>query len=336
MRIKQTERNQKAKRAALAVTAAAMVFVWMVSCSQQRFGLVPGAASFSQKASFLTDVDILWVIDTSGSMAPRQEGLAAQVGPFVEKLNATRLNYHMAVTTMDMSASGEKGRFLAQAGTPTVLTAQTPDLVATLQARIKAGASGSLLEKGMEAVKTALSAPVVTGANAGFLRANSLLVVIFLSDENDKSTVFDDVAFFNSIHAPLPFGDKSWVVQFLGVTPTDPTCQTTAWGYSDPGTRYIDLANASGGAAESICDNDFGRALTNVNRRLTALLVEFPLDRKPLVSTIQVTVDGMIIEQSNVDGWSYFEPNNSIRFHGTAVPAPDSTIHVDFEPEGLK
>jgi hypothetical protein len=328
--------NKRAKQSALALMAMVGVFATSVSCSKQQFALEMGVASFSQKASFITDVDILWVIDTSGSMAPRQEGLAAQVGPFVAKLNATRLNYHMAVTTMDMSASGEKGRFLAQAGTPAVLTAQTPNLVSTLQGRIKAGASGSLLEKGMESVKTALSGPVATGVNAGFLRPNSLLVVIFLSDENDKSTVFDDVGFFNSIHAPLPYGDKSWVVQFLGVTPTDPTCQTTGWGYSDPGTRYINLANASGGAAESICDNDFGRALTNVNQRLTSLLVEFLLGRKPLVATIQVTVNGMIVQKSDVDGWSYFEPNNSIRFHGTAVPGPDSNIHVDFEPEGLK
>ena len=77
---------------------------------------MPVNAKFSQSASFITDVDVLWVIDTSGSMAPRQAGLASQVGSFVSKLNSTRLNYQMAVTTMDMSSSGERGRFLAQAG----------------------------------------------------------------------------------------------------------------------------------------------------------------------------------------------------------------------------
>ena len=328
--------NQVARKAAVAIAICGSVFATLVSCNKQNFALEQGNSSFGQKASYITDVDILWVIDTSGSMAPRQEGLAAQVGGFVSKLNATRLNYHMAVTTMDMSSTGEKGRFIAQANSPFVLTSQTPNLVPLLQGRIRAGATGSVLERGMESVKTALSAPAVTGANAGFLRKNSLLVVIFLSDENDKSASFDDVAFFDSIHPPLPYGDKSWVVQFLGVTPTDPSCKTTAWGYSEAGTRYIDLANASGGAAESICDNDFGRALTNVNKRLTELLVEFPLDRKPLVETIVVTVNGKIITKSEIDGWTYFEANNSIRFHGNAVPGPDSTINVDFEPEGLK
>ena len=73
-----------------------------------------------------------------------------------------------------------------------------------------------------------------------------------------------------------------------------------------------------------------------MNKRLTELLVEFPLDRKPLVETIVVSVNGKIITKSEIDGWTYFEANNSIRFHGNAVPGPDSTINVDFEPEGLK
>lgn len=307
-----------------------------VACSNQKFGLEPVNSTFGQRASYITDVDILWVIDTSGSMAPRQAGLAAKLGQFVSNLNATRLNYQMAVTTMDMSSSGAKGRWIAQSGTPYVLKPGTPNLLSLLQGRIQAGAGGSVLERGMEAVRAGLSAPLISGANAGFLRDNSLLVVIFLSDENDKSASFNDVAFLDSIKPPLPYGDKGWVAQFLGVTPDDPSCKTTEWGYSEAGSRYINLANVSGGATESICDNDFGRALSNVNRRLTSLLVEFFLERKPAVPTIQVSVNGVIIPKSDSNGWSYNEASNSIRFHGDAVPGPDAQIHVDFEPIGLK
>ncbi len=316
--------------------ACAAISLSSAGCTKQTFGLAPENASFGQKATFITDVDILWVIDTSGSMGPRQAGLAAQLGGFISNLNATRLNYQMAVTTMDMGSAGARGRWIAQSGTPFILKADTPDLLSLLQGRIMAGDQGSVLERGMESVRAALTPPLVDGVNKGFMRKNSLLVVIFLSDENDKSAVFDDVAFLDSIHPPLPFGDKSWVVQFMGVTPDDPSCKTSEWGYSEPGVRYINMAQASGGAAESICDADFGRALTNVNARLKELLVEFPLDRLPNVDTIQVFVNGKKVPKSDTNGWSYVEAKNSIRFHGEAVPGPDASINVDFTPQGAK
>ena len=230
-------RNLKLKSKLPTALIATAIGLLSTSCSGQKFGLDSTSAAFAQKASYISNVDILWVIDSSGSMTPRQAGLAANVPGFITNLNLTGLNYNMAVTTMDMSSAGAKGRFIAQAGTPTVLNAATPNLVATLQARLQPGATGSILEKGMDSVKAGLTTSMLAGANSGFMRSDAILVVIFLSDEDDKSTVFDDVAFFNSSHPPLVTGDKSWVVQFLGVTPTDPTCKTSAWDYTDPGTR---------------------------------------------------------------------------------------------------
>lgn len=98
----------------------------------------------------------------------------------------------------------------------------------------------------------------------------------------------------------------------------------------------MDLSTASGGAKESICDADFKRALTNVRSRVLEVLTEFPLDRDPVVSTIRVYVDGVEVSKSEVNGWSYRESANSIRFHGSAIPKAGSRIKVDFDPEGLK
>lgn len=321
---------------AIATVAAASVAVGTTGCSNQQFALGSSNATFAQKASYISNVDVLWVIDSSGSMTPRQAGLASQVSSFVDKLNQTGLNYNMAVTTMDMSSAGARGHFIAQAGTPTVLNAATPNLIATLQDRLQPGATGSILAKGMDSVKAALTSPLITGANSGFLRSDATLVLIFLSDDNDKSTSFDDVAFLNSIKPPLANGDKAWVAQFLGVTPDDPNCKSAEWSTGVAGTRYINMASASGGTSQSICDSDFGRALTNVHKVLVSLLVEFSLDQVPNISTIQVSVNGVIIPKSDTNGWTYDSTNNAIRFHGDAVPAPNASIHVDFTPSGMK
>jgi hypothetical protein len=63
-------------------------------------------------------VDILLVIDDSGSMAEEQAKLAANFGPFIEKLDAAGADYRIAVTTSDADgpncmASSENGSFVA-------------------------------------------------------------------------------------------------------------------------------------------------------------------------------------------------------------------------------
>jgi hypothetical protein len=315
---------------------ATAVLASVSGCSRQAFNLESEEKVYGQKAKYITDVDILWVIDSSGSMAKHQDLLSSQVNVFVNALNDTRLNYQIAVTSMDMSANGDKGRFLARSGTPLILNPKTPNLTAILEDRLRLGNSGSFTERGMEAVRAALTPPLSNGMNAGFLRPNALLVLIFLSDENDKSAVFDDVALLDQLRPALPLGDRSWVAHFLGVVPNEPSCKTTEWGYSYPGYRYINLAKASGGVSEAICDADFRRALTNVKSRLLELITEFPLNRKPLIETIKVYVNGVLIPKSNTDGWSYDAVKNSIRFHGSAVPGPDTSIHVTFDPEGLR
>lgn len=322
---------------AAATVAAAMTVFATAACSNQKFGLQEADSNFGQQVTYNTQVDVLWVVDTSGSMAKHQTALATQVPVFLDGLNATGLDYQIGVTTMDMSGSGQRGRLIAQNGTPTILKKTTPNLLPVLQGRLQAGEAGSPVERGREAMVTALSATGAGQMNAGFLRENSLLVVILLSNEEDDS---DDgvnyISYLDTLKPVLPLGDRSWVAHFIGVVPTDPTCKTAEWNYISPGLRYMNLASASGGVSEPICGADFARALTNVRSRVLEMLTEFPLDRKPNESTIKVMVDGVSIPRSDVNGWSYRASANSIRFHGAAIPKAGARIHVTFDPEGLK
>jgi hypothetical protein len=330
------------KIATLAV--AGLVATFASGCNQQKFGLGSESQEFGQKVTYNTEVDVLWVIDTSTSMDKHQDLMASQMGAFVAGLNDTRLNYHMAVTTMDMgSSSAAMGKFLAAPGTPRVLTAQTPNLVNVLSQRVRAGASGSPVERGLEAMQKSLSTSMTStgGYNEGFLRQNALLVVIFLSNEDDQSSgnAASYAAWLDSVRPPLPTGERSWLAHFMGVTSGDATCKTSQWdqsGYSEVGSKYIALAEESGGTSEAICDADFRRALTNVKARILEVMTEYKLDRIPNLNTLEIYVNGAKVPQNPVNGWSYFEANNSVRFHGTAVPKPDATIRIDYDPAGMK
>lgn len=325
--------NFSLTRWTLGVTAACV----LIGCGNQQFGVEQGSENFGQSVTYSTEVDVLWVVDTSGSMAKRQAEVAKQIPIFIDGLNATGLNYNIGVTTMDMSGSGPRGKLIAQPGTPIVLGKTTPNLIGLLAGRIQAGESGSPVERGREAMMSALRQSVVGQANNGFLRENSLLNIIFLTDEEDESdNTVNYVGALDALKPPLPLGDRSWVAHFIGVTSNDPSCQTTDWNYSSPGTRYMSLATSSGGANESICDANFSRALTNVKSRVLEMLTEFPLDRAPVASTIKVFVDGVEIAKSDANGWSYRASAQAIRFHGTAIPKAGARIKVTFDPEGLK
>lgn len=325
------------KTIALPLMLSGLALFTQLGCGEQKFGLEQGQSSFGQQVKYNTQVDVLWVVDTSSSMGKRQTALAAQIPIFIDSLNATGLDYQIGVTTMDMSSSGQRGHLIAQSGTPMILTKSTPNLIGLLAGRIQAGDTGSPVERGREAMKTALAATGAGQMNAGFLRPNSLLNVIFLSDEEDESdNSINYVGFLDTLKPVLPLGDRSWVAHFMGVVPNDPSCQTADWGFSSPGTRYMALSTASNGATESICDADFRRALTNVKSRVLEMLTEFPLDQKPVQSTIKVVVDGILIPKDDINGWSYRASANSIRFHGTAIPKAGARINVTFDPEGLK
>ena len=328
---------QTIKATLMKAMSCALVFLLGAGCSSgQSFNLQNSSQAFAQQVTYAKTVDILWVIDNSGSMSPRQAMLAAQVPDFVTAINATGLDYQMAVTTMDMSQSGEKGRFLAATGTPALLNASTPDLANLLSARIAPGGNGSPVERGEEAMQAALNLSLHSTRNAGFLRKNSLLVVIFLSDEDDASAKADYASFLNALRPPLASGERSWISNFMGILPNDPQCKTSEWNFTDPGTQYIALDTLSGGTSESICSGDLREAINNVRARILEVVTEYHLDRQPNISTIQVTVNGALVASDPVNGWTYDSNKLAVVFHGTSVPAPDALINVTFTPLGEK
>jgi len=307
-------------------------FLLGIGCSSgQSFNLQNSSQAFAQQVMYAKTVDILWVIDNSGSMSPRQSMLATQVPDFVTAINATGLDYQM-----DMSQNGEKGRFLAATGTPAFLNASTPNLANLLAARIAPGGNGSPVERGEEAMRAALNMSLRATKNAGFLRKNSLLVVIFLSDEDDSSAKADYASYLDGLRPPLASGERSWVSNFMGILPNDPQCKTSNWNFTDPGTQYIALATLSGGTSESICSGDLREAISNVRARILEVVTEYHLDRPPNISTIQVTVNGALVASDPLNGWTYDATKLAVVFHGTAIPAPDTSINVTFTPLGEK
>ena len=163
------------------------------------------------------DIDILFVIDNSGSTSDKQTVFAANFPKFVDALDGFvggRPNLHIGVvsTTVDIGVDGfggachpataDDGRLHATASTtgcPTPTGAYISDIAQpsgrvtnytgtlsdTLSCIAQLGAVGCGFEAPLEAMKRALDGS--RPENAGFLRDGAFLAVVILTDEDDCS-----------------------------------------------------------------------------------------------------------------------------------------------------
>jgi hypothetical protein len=307
----------------------------VLSCtSQQEFGLIPSQEVTETSLTYNNEVDLLFVVDTSATMSAHQVDLSEQTPFFLDALIGTKLDFRIAITTMDMRTQAEKGRFV---GVPKVLTNSTPNLVNVLQDRLAImGENGGSVEMGRAAMLTAIQREADLYPASEFFRPDALLVIVFLTNEDDAS---DDsvnyIQILDELKPPLPSGERSWVAHFIGVVPGVSHCELWEGQYA-AGYKYMELAEASGGVVENICSADLRAAVNSVKSRVIQYITDIRLDRIPDVDTIQVKVNGVVVPKSSVNGWSYVEEFNLIRFHGSAIPKADAVVVVDYDPAGIK
>lgn len=330
----QTEiKNQSPKL----LIAAAIGTIGLLGCGSQNFGIEPSTDNFAQTAKYNTEVDVLFVVDKSGSMSSKQAKLADSVPAFVDGLDQTRLDYRIAVITMDMSGqNSQRGQFLSGDGAPAVLTSETANVRGVLANRIRQSAVlQSSVPRGLEAMKMALTPPMTEVKNGGFLRAQSLLAVIFISDDNDNDATTNYQAWLDQIKPPLPYGDKNWVVNTIGIRRVD-SCQTSQWDpFNRESERYFTLSEISGGVSATVCDPEYQRTVSSMKARILEVATEYKLARRPHIPSLRVFVNGVAVSQSTENGWSYYEPANSIRFYGAAIPASGANVRVDYDPRDI-
>ncbi len=153
-------------------------------------------------------VDILWVVDSSGSMGPKQARLAANFQGFINQLVAAMppIDFHIAVTTTDTDDSATRGKLRQwmlgglhddhiacspdMAGNVTCNTGgNTATAVMAFNQMAQVGTSGSPQERGLLAAYLALTNPLnlSTDAVTRFVRPEAALYVVFVSDEDDAS-----------------------------------------------------------------------------------------------------------------------------------------------------
>lgn len=346
----------------------------LTSCSDKSadISILSDTDTFFQATAVNNKLDILWMMDSSGSMAEEQANLANNFSSFISDFVTKGYEYNIAVAATDawiyeysqLSGAQKVVRFRDgdiytsstsdNSGTY-LINMFLPDVVGTFEKNIKVGIYGSGDERAFDSIRQSLTSPVNTGYN--FRRNDAFLAVIIVSDEEDFSRNDSSQSGCNGNPRPIGCQDQNlrpisdytdFLDSYTSSSPTDRKYSVSSIGIFDAdclaanpssdghmGLRYAALTNATNGVLGSICDTNFSNNLKDIQNRISELSTQFRLSRTPIESSIVVIINGVTIAQNATNGWTYNSVNNSVVFHGSAIPAQGAAVNITFDPTTL-
>jgi hypothetical protein len=261
-------------------------------------------------------MDIVFVVDDSGSMSEEQSNLAANFPGFFDVIDnhvnsdGVPTDYRIAVTTtgrdvdytmklpppfdveMPMSESGDNGAFRTTSGmTNAWIERGDTDPQGKFQSLAQVGTGGPSLEMPLYSLQLAFTERVNDGSNSGFLRDDALLAVVVLTDEDDCSRTDNN---FEIETDQCDAGDPTYMstdqsLQFLDglkgargrwatAVIAGPNDCESSFGSAYQADRLMNFVSQTGenGTFSSICDGDLSSALETALQNFDAACNAFP------------------------------------------------------------
>ncbi len=267
-------------------------------------------------------VDVLFVIDDSGSTAPYQSAIRNSATAFFNALLEGDADFHVAVTTTDYAH--KRGALVASDGGVKVVTramenASAGAALSGFQSIMdKLDTNGSSAEYGFATIATALTyagdfsdGEFASGqgtADLTFLRADAGFYAIIVSDADDFTAGIADVAYYIKNLSGM-LGKPGIGADFKQLMRSDPDDHFGIYGIIDPGRTSsacgfadsngtpnyhtgIDAVGASG-LVVSLC-SDFDATLSGLGRAISRPQCTFTVSQAQptLDETYSVCIDG--------------------------------------------
>lgn len=320
-------------------------------------------------------VDILFVIDDSGSMCEEQDRLVDNFNSFIQQAEIWNNDYHIGVISLDVTTEQIVGKL--NRGDPRISprfitkNANAQSQFATL-ADIGCDGNSDSQEAALQAAQAALSAPLISdtgvscgsdndcrnnknlcssatncpyfcldgtcgGYNKGFIRQDAQLEIVALSDEEDQSSGTPDfyVDFFKSIKGYY----NANMMHFNAIVGTD----TTGEGYcvSPDGTTRA----GHGKRYIDVAERTGGLWGSICDPDYDVIMnqigsVAFGLKVQFYLSRLAdpPTVEVRVNGSLCTAGWRYDAPSNAVIFEeeGSCMPQPGDMIEIYYETLCLK
>ncbi len=254
------------------------------------------------------DVDILWVIDNSGSMADKQAAVRDNSAQFMAAFtSSTRLRWRMGLISTDVSQSPYFGF------KPIVDWTTSGAIGAFNQAVSLLGTGGSSTEQAYDPTLKHLR------AFPNFLRPGAFFVMIVVTDEEEQSQI-NTLNFLKELKQLLGGSER-----FAAFTVVEPALS---------GGRYTELVGLTKGKSYNIRSPDYGVLLAELGKDLVQRVMQVNpvilLDQRPKAETIQVVYKGRILAPGQQ--WTYDPEFNLVRITDQLlVDSVHLNVRVSFE-----
>lgn len=257
-------------------------------------------------------VDLLWVIDNSGSMGPHQQNVSANTNLFMNEFISQGLNWKSGLISTDLSDLPFVGF-----STSSHLDSTTANPITVFQNAVdRLGTRGSGYEKTFDPILQALS------RHPGFLRSGVPLAILMVTDAPEQSSASFD-QFYSRLRAII--GDRKLYV-YGALNANDLGCEGETgaggfgpWNYAQsPYETFVKSALV--GKVFPLCATDFGARLASVGREIAQSLTRptLFLANRPRVESIEIIYKGALLPGGpKEDGgyWMYDYGQNAIHFH---------------------
>lgn len=274
-------------------------------------------------------IDILWVIDNSGSMDLHQQNVIKNAGLFMQDFLKNRIAWKMGLISTAVSEAPYIGF-----AKPFDLT--DPDPAASFgQAVAQLGTFGDATERTFEPILKALS------DYPNFLRRETALAVLIVTDAPEQSSI-DAATFLKQFRAIVGDNRPVFVYSVLAATDIAPPggCTTQEDNFTYAGSPYEAFAqNAKIGRTFSICDPNFGQNMGKIGTELVQQVYrpEIRLARRPRPSTIKVLFHDRLLPAGPKDKgglWYYDQDRNSVVFYDLGFAQGETeSVTIDFDPD---
>ena len=246
----------------------------------------------------IDQLDVLVVLDTSGSMSDNYADVADGMDILRTDIESLTLDYKFGYITMDPNYLSYLGPYDASSTTIDMLMA--PSLLPS-----------TFLEEGFSSTYSFFNAP----EGLAFKRQEADFLLFLISDEDEQSAITADL-FYEWLH------DEFQNVNHDVVTITQ--LEDSECGYTyDIGYKYEELANLYSKDPIDICEEDWSVWLSD-SSYLTQLKDYIKLsESEPIVESIVVYVDGV-----DTYDWTYLEEANPVQLG--FVPDHGSIVEVGY------
>jgi hypothetical protein len=286
-------------------------------------------------------VDVLLVVDNSGSMQPYQEKLSTNFDSFLAYFTGF-VDYRIGVVTStlenppalggctqaEIDAIPDGGELVGG----TWISSEDANGEEIFEELVQVGTCGGGYEMGLETALRALTPPLSEGANLDFLRSDAYLSIIFVTDEEDSSPLTTN-EYINAFRAVKGGTDRDvFNASALVVTDESDCTEAQLDAGASQNVRNVDVANQTNGVVGSICSGDFADIVTELSLASSRLKDTFYLSQTPDAGSLIV---GVGEEEVPCDAgvWTYqnLEAGPALVFARDQLPPPGVRITASYD-----